>query len=95
MKVLRTQRSIEPCIEGGFYGYYIYFDAPVSTEFVEGLKNLGALNFMQNLKKPFFLLRGERFILRGQVGDDFCKAGIRGNDKELLTKLCRDLEPDT
>lgn len=92
MKVLRTERAMEPCIEGGFFGHYVTLDGAVSAGWVEALAALGSLTFMKNLKKPFYLVRGPRFVIRGQVGDSFCKLGIEGNDGALLEKVCRDLE---
>ena len=84
MKVLRTNRMMEPCTEGGYIGHYFHLDTAISAEFVESLVVHGSLTFMQNLKKPFFLLRGEGLVIRGQVGDNFCKVGISGNDPAIF-----------
>ena len=84
MKIERTSRMIEPCTEGGYIGHYFHLDAAIGTEFVESLGAHGSLTFMRNLKKPFFLLRGDGIIIRGLVGDDFCKVGINGNNPALM-----------
>lgn len=87
MKILRVERAMEPCTEGGYFGYYFYLARPVNAAFVECLKPLGALTFMQNLKKPFYVLRGQKFVVRGQVGDDFCRVGVEGNSPLLLEEV--------
>ena len=92
MKVLREERSMEPCIEGGFFGYYFYLDGPVDEAFIQGLEHLGSLSYLPALKKPFFLVRGARFAIRGQVGDEFCKVGVEANDRQLLERLRGELE---
>ena len=84
MKVERTSRMVEPCTEGGYIGHYFHLDTVIDTEFVENLAAHGSLTFMRNLKKPFFLLRGDGFIIRGQVEDNFCKVGISGNDPTIF-----------
>lgn len=92
MKVLRVERAVEPCMEADFAGYYFCLDRVVDSEFVEALGTLGALTFLRALKKPFFIVRGNNFAIRGQQGDDFCKVGVAGNDTSLLEYLREELE---
>lgn len=92
MKVLRVERAVEPCLEAGFVGYYFYLEKSIDADFVESLATLGVLTFLRTLKKPFFIVHGKNFVVRGQQGDDFCKAGIAGNDRSVLESLCEKLE---
>lgn len=92
MKVIRIERAAEPCMEANFVGYYFYLEKTADVSFVESLAALGALTFLRTLKKPFFIVHGKNFVIRGQQGDDFCKAGIAGNDGSVLEALCRELE---
>lgn len=92
MKVLRTERSMEPCLEGGYLGYYFYLECPVDEAFVENAGRLGALTFMRAMKKPFFLVRGRHFVIRGQLGDAFCKVGIEAGDTTLVEHVRQSLE---
>lgn len=79
-------------MEANFVGYYFYLEKTADVSFVESLAALGALTFLRTLKKPFFIVHGKNFVIRGQQGDDFCKAGIAGNDGSVLEALCRELE---
>ncbi len=92
MTVVDTQRAMEPCAEAGYFGHYIHFDRDVDEAYVTALRPLGDLTFLRELKKPFFLLRGDGYILRGQVGDRFCKAGVAGNDPDTLARLIEALQ---
>lgn len=91
MMITKVERSLEPCVEGGYYGYYVHFTEPVGEAFVLALSKLGNLMFLKDMPKPFFLLRGRRFVLRGQLGDAFCKLGIEGNDSAVLEEVQRQL----
>jgi hypothetical protein len=87
MTITKVERAVEPCVESGYYGYYVHFSAPVDEDFVQALNPLGGLLFLKDLPKPFYLLRGSRFVLRGQTGDAFSKLGVEVNDPEILEAI--------
>ncbi len=76
MRIKKIERSYETCTESGWYGYYIVIDEPVDDDLIMKLSVLGKLSYWRNLKRPFFTVRSEQFLIRGVVGDDFIKAGF-------------------
>lgn len=87
MKKTQVERSYDLCAEGGWYGYYIHFDAPVEDAFIAALATKGSLLWMKNMSPAFFTLRTQRFLLRGLAGDCFVKVGVEGNDPALLQEI--------
>ncbi len=76
MRVRSVERSFEPCAESGWYGYDIRLDAPVDDALIESLGALGRLSCIRTLKRPFFTVRAEGFLIRGIAGDLFLRAGF-------------------
>jgi hypothetical protein len=76
MQVLSAERSFEPCTESGWYGYDIRIDAPINAQLIEVLGVLGRMSCILTLKRPFFIVRGDGFLLRGITGDCFLRAGF-------------------
>ena len=87
MRVLSVERSFEPCAESGWYGYDLRLDAPVDDKLIEALGALGQLSCVRSLKRPFFLVRNESFLLRGITGDLFLRAGFAVKDAPELTAI--------
>lgn len=78
MRVLSAERSFEPCTESGWYGYDIRLSEPIDTRLIEALGALGSMSSILALKRPFFIVRGDGFLLRGITGDCFLRAGFAG-----------------
>lgn len=76
MQALSTERSFEPCAESGWYGYNIRLSEPIDDDLIDALGTLGQLQCIRTLKCPFFIVRGDGFLLRGITGDCFLRAGF-------------------
>lgn len=66
---------MDSCAESGWYGYDIHISKPVNETLIASLGILGRMNCICTLKRPFFIVRGEGFLVRGIAGDDFIRAG--------------------
>ena len=76
MQVLSAERSFEPCAESGWYGYDIRLSEPIDDGLIDALGTLGQMSCIRTLKRPFFIVRGDGFLLRGITGDCFLRAGF-------------------
>ena len=76
MQALSAERSFEPCAESGWYGYDIHLSEPIDARLIEALGALGCMSCIRTLKRPFFIVRAEGFLLRGITGDFFLRAGF-------------------
>ncbi len=87
MRVLSAERSFEPCAESGWYGYDIHLGEPVGEALISALGALGRLSCVRSLKRPFFVVRGDGFLIRGIVGDRFLRAGFAERDAPQMERL--------
>jgi hypothetical protein len=92
MRVLSNERSIEPCTESGWYGYDIRLSAPIDQKLIDVLGTLGCMRCISALKRPFFILRGEGFLIRGITGDEFLRAGFAEKSAPQLDRICAVIE---
>ena len=76
MQALSAERSFAPCAESGWYGYDIRLSEPIDDALIETLGTLGQMQCIRTLKRPFFIVRGDGFLLRGITGDCFLRAGF-------------------
>ena len=84
MNIVKVTRSFEACAEAGWFGYDIHLECPVDETSVKALYSLGKMTFMKQLKNPFFVVRADKFLVRGVLGNSFVRAGIAQNDPETL-----------
>lgn len=92
MQVLSKERSFEPCAESGWYGYDIRLCAPIDAALIEALGALGQMSCILTLKHPFFILRGEGFLLRGITGNCFLRAGFSERTAPQMEQICAVIE---
>lgn len=69
MKISERSRSTEQCAEAGWYAFQYSTDSPLSADFILKLKSLGSFVFMRALKKPFFKVENNNYIIKGTQGD--------------------------
>ena len=80
--------SRERCAESGWYAFDYMFEAPLDREFIKGLRGFGgSFVFLEMLRKPFFKLESDHYIIKGVLGDDFFRMAVHGEYKEELTRL--------
>lgn len=92
MKVLSKERSIEPCAENGWFGYDIRLSMPIDSKLIESLGTLGCLRCILTLKRPFFIVHGDGFLLRGIMGDCLLRAGFAEKTAPQLESICAFIE---
>ena len=92
MQVLSTERSFEPCSESGWYGYDIRLSVPIDAALIEALGVLGQMSCILTLKHPFFILRGEGFLLRGNTENCFLRAGFSEKTAPQMAQICAVIE---
>lgn len=68
MKILERVPSRERCAEAGWYAYDLILDAPMDDAFIRSLRPLGSFVYMQMLKKPFFKIESDHYLLKGIRG---------------------------
>ncbi len=78
MRIVERTESREPCVEAGWKAYDYHLDGQIDREFVLSLRPLGSLVFMENLKKPFFKIEAEHYIIKGVVGSEFFRVAEQG-----------------
>lgn len=94
IKVLSKERSIEPCTENGWFGYDIHLNMPIDLAIIESLGTLGRLRCILTLKRPFFIVHGDGFLLRGIMGDCLLRAGFADKTAPQLENICAFLESE-
>ncbi len=88
MRVIASERSLEPCAESGWFGYDLALSEPIDESLLEALGSLGRMNCIRTLKRPFFIVRAEEFVLRGIVGDRFLRAGFSALSAPQMEQIC-------
>ena len=92
MQILSKERSFEPCAESGWYCYDIRLGAPIDAALIEALGTLGQMSCILTLKHPFFILRGEGFLMRGITGNYFLRAGFSEKAAPQMDLICAVIE---
>lgn len=87
MKILEITASRERCAEAGWYAYDFILGQPMDDGFIEALRPLGSFLYMKMLRKPFFKVESEHFLLKGIRGDAFFRMAVHGDYPEELKKV--------
>lgn len=94
MKIREIIESRERCVEAGWFAYDFLLDGPTEKEFIKNLRNVGgSFVFLEMLKKPFFKLEADHYILKGVAGDDFFRMAVHKDYvEEELERVKRYIE---
>ncbi len=87
MKVLETIPSRERCAEAGWHAYDFMLSRPMDDEFIESLRPLGGFLYMRMLRKPFFKVESEHFLLKGIRGDEFFRMAVHGDYQDEVKRV--------
>lgn len=87
MKVLEIIPSRERCAEAGWYAYDFVLSRPMDDKFIEALRPLGSFLYMRMLRKPFFKVESEHFLLKGIQGDNFFRMAVHGDYPEKVENV--------
>lgn len=84
MTISERQRSTEQCAEAGWYAFSYTTNQPITADFILSLKPLGSFIYMKAMRKPFFKVENETYIIKGVQGDShFIIATHRDNAPQL------------
>lgn len=87
MKVLKTVPSRERCAESGWYASDLLLERPMDAPFIRSLREFGgSFVFLSMLKKPFFKLESDYYMLKGCLGDDFLRVAVHDGHREELER---------
>lgn len=87
MKILEIIPSRERCAEAGWHAYDFILESPMDDAFIQSLRPLGSFLYMQMLKKPFFKIESEHYLLKGIRGDDFFRMAVHGDYLDELKEV--------
>lgn len=88
MKLLKRMESRERCTESGWYAYDYLLDGKMDKEFIKGLRGFGgSFVFLEMLKKPFFKIESEHYIIKGLLDDDFFRMAVHKDELLELNRL--------
>ncbi|MCD8210831.1 MAG: hypothetical protein LUC37_04720 [Prevotella sp.] len=87
MKIINRVESRERCVEAGWVAFDYYIDGVTTREFVLSLRSLGSFILMDKLKKPFFKIEADYYVIKGVLDQEFFRVAIHGGSLELLSKI--------
>lgn len=95
-KIIKIVTSHEPCVEAGWKAWDLYLSSPTDKEWVLSLRDMGALTFLPQLRKPFFKVESHHYIIKGILGENYVRMAMPGrehlppiNDIQEIEKLFR------
>ncbi len=86
MKIIKKIPSQEICVEAGWSALDFYLDEKITKEFVLSLRPLGSVLLMDKLKKPFFKIESDNYIIKGILGEDFFRIASHASSDEVTSK---------
>lgn len=88
MRMTGREESRERCAESGWYAYDFMLSEPMDGEFIKSLRGFGgSFVFLAMLKKPFFKVESDHYVLKGVEGDDFFRMAVHGDYTEELARM--------
>lgn len=87
MRITDRVESRERCAESGWYAYDFILDEPMDADFIRSLRAVGgSFVFMTMLKKPFFKIESDYYIIKGVEGNNYFRMAVH---EEHLSELER------
>jgi hypothetical protein len=87
LRITDRIESRERCAESGWYAYDFLLDEPMDAEFIKSLRAVGgSFVFMTMLKKPFFKIESDYYIIKGVEGNNYFRMAVH---EEHVTELER------
>lgn len=95
MRIVNRIESREKCAEAGWYAYDYILDEPMEKKFIVSLRPLGSFIYLKMLKKPFFKIETDHYVLRGIEHDMFFRIAVHGDylrELEKIEKYIKEIE---
>lgn len=86
LKIVGIEDSLTECTQYDWYGVDIEFDTELTDRTVEMWRTLGDMSYLKELKKPFFKICTDNFVIRGFVGDRIIRIGCRRSFLDLKNR---------
>ena len=87
MKITDIIESREQCAEAGWYAYDFILENPLKQQLIYSLRSLGAFTFLPMLKKPFFKIESDHYLIKGMEQDCFFRVAVHRDYPEELNKI--------
>lgn len=87
MNIIKRVPSRERCAEAGWFAYDLLLDSPLNHNDIQIFKPLGSFVYLGMLKKPFFKVESDHFMIKGMQGDPFFRLAIHKDYPELIEKM--------
>jgi len=87
MKIVDKQMSPEPCEEAGWAAYDYALDAPMLRGDILRLRPLGAFSYLEKLRRPFFKVESDHYLVKGLEGRQTLRVGIHRDHMDELTMV--------
>lgn len=87
MKILEKTKSREPCVESGWDAFDYRLDSPLGEEDIVSMRPLGSFLYMKNLKRPFFKIESDHYLIKGLQGDSFFRIAVHRDSMEELLAI--------
>ncbi len=85
MQIVDMRESIERCTESGWDAYDFLVNEAMDDPFIMSLRQMeGSFLYMKSLKKPFFKLESDQYVIKGVKGDAYFRVALH---RDLVTKL--------
>jgi len=91
IKIIEKTESRERCAEAGWYAFDYLTDRALDEDFIVSLCNLGSLIYLRQLKKPFFKIESDHYIIKGLLGDDFFRIAVHRDHFDELQQIERQI----
>lgn len=87
MKIIEKTASRERCAEAGWFAYDFVLDEKIDREFIYSLRPLGSFLFLPALKKPFFKIESDHFMIKGIEGEQYFRVAVHMDYPEELKRI--------
>ena len=89
MVITSQRRSLEPCTESGWDACDLLLAEGLTDEDIESLRTAGgSFLYLRQLKKPFFKIENQNYVIKGIRGDRFFRvAAHQDHLEDILQKI--------
>ncbi|MCR5717334.1 MAG: hypothetical protein K6G23_10840 [Lachnospiraceae bacterium] len=88
MQVISKRPSIERCTESGWDAYDLITSLPIDDELIDSLRMFeGSFLYMKSLKRPFFKLEADLYVMKGVKGDPFFRVALHRDQEAYLDQM--------
>lgn len=88
MRIKGRRKSLEACTESGWDAFDLLTEGPLEDCDIESLSVMeGSFLYMKQLKKPFFKIESDFYVIKGVKGDPFFRFAVHRDHEEKVGEL--------